>query len=54
VWDGRVLAKAIWHEDRNDAGKTMPMDLKFEVKGRDLFFTMRWEGFEEKYVFQKK
>ena len=52
--DGRVLARAVWHEDRNDAGKTMPMDLEFEIKGQDLFFTMRWDGVEEKYVFHKK
>ena len=51
---GRIVAKALWHEDRNDPGDASTIDVVLQTDGTNLSFTLSDEGSGETYAFRRK
>jgi hypothetical protein len=51
---GRIVAKALWHEDRNDPGDASTVDVVLQTDGTNLSFTVSHEGSGETYAFKRK
>ena len=51
---GRIVAKALWHEDRNDPGDASTIDVVLQTDGTNLSFTLSHEGSGETYAFRRK
>jgi hypothetical protein len=52
--NGRITAKALWHEDRNDPGDASTIDVVLQSDGTNLLFTTKDEDSEEAYNFKRK
>jgi hypothetical protein len=50
----RIVAKALWHEDRNDPGDASFIDVVLQTDGTNLLFTLSHEGSGETYAFRRK
>jgi hypothetical protein len=51
---GRIIAKALWHEDRNDPGDASTINVVLQTDGTNLSFTLTHEGSGETYAFRRK
>jgi hypothetical protein len=51
---GRIVAKALWHEDRNDPGDATTIDVVLQTDGTNLSFTLSDEGSGQTYAFRRK
>jgi hypothetical protein len=49
----RIVAKALWHEDRNDPGDASTIDVALQTDGTNLLFTLSHEGSGETYAFRR-
>jgi hypothetical protein len=52
--NGRITAKALWHEDRNDPGDASTVDVVLQSDGTNLLFAISHEGSGDKYAFRRK
>jgi hypothetical protein len=52
--NGRITAKALWHEDRSDPGDASVVDVVLQSDGTNLMFTLSHQGSGETYVFHRK
>jgi hypothetical protein len=52
--NGRITAKALWHEDRNDPGDASTIDVVLQSDGTNLLFTLSSEGSGDTYAFRRK
>ena len=52
--EGRLEAEALWHEDRNDPGDAVTINVILAREGSRLHFTKIDEGKQVTYVFHKK
>lgn len=51
--NGRIVATALWHEDRHDPGDATEINVTLERTGDTLVFTREEDGLAESYYFTR-
>lgn len=50
----RIVATALWHEDRSDPGDASTVDVILQTDGTNLLFTVSHKGSRATYAFRHK